>query len=514
MKATLHSVGSEPCRICTEPSHPGLEHGVDLEVPIASSPCLKTSVLCSPARRPTWPSTAPRPPTGRSFRRSISMTSATPSAAPCPKTSTPASDVIDQLIAGVEPAVVATTGPRYFGFVIGGALAAPTAAELLVAGLGPAGLQPPVVTFLCGRRGGAGAWLTELLGLPHGVSRRIRHRRSSRQHCLPGGRPPPGARRRRLGRRARRPDGGAPRPGGRHGRTARHHRPLAPPSWPRRRCPRTGRTMPTGQRCHRGRRTGQRVLEAGYLRSDHRVPPGRQREHRRLRRPGRRVPVVHERGGWVHVDGAFGLWAAASPTTRHLVAGLETGRLVGHRRPQWLNVPYDSGYAFCADPDAHAAAMAYSAAYLVEGGTSRRAVSRGLRPRVLAPRLGVWRPGPPSPARTPRDGRARRTVLRIGPAIRRPARGRRGVEIGNDVVLNQVLVRFGNDDATTDRVVEACSSRVSVGWDPPRGTVVVTCESRCRAGVRLKRMWIAPWPLSSEPLAPEVAGQRCVVTVE
>jgi glutamate/tyrosine decarboxylase-like PLP-dependent enzyme len=79
--------------------------------------------------------------------------------------------------------------------------------------------------------------------------------------------------------------------------------------------------------------------------------------------------VAHEHA---HVDGAFGLWAAASPATRPLVAGIETADSWGTDGHKWLNVPYDSGYAFCAHRDAHAAAMAYTAAYLV--GTAPAAV--------------------------------------------------------------------------------------------------------------------------------------------
>jgi len=77
------------------------------------------------------------------------------------------------------------------------------------------------------------------------------------------------------------------------------------------------------------------------------------------------ISMAHDHGAWVHVDGAFGLWAAASPTTRHLVAGVELADSWATDGHKWLNVPYDSGYAFCAHPKAHAAAMSYSAAYLM-----------------------------------------------------------------------------------------------------------------------------------------------------
>jgi len=72
-------------------------------------------------------------------------------------------------------------------------------------------------------------------------------------------------------------------------------------------------------------------------------------------------------GAWVHVDGAFGLWAAAAPARRHLVAGAgraDSWATDGHK---WLNVPYDSGIVACAHPESHRAAMAASASYLVQG---------------------------------------------------------------------------------------------------------------------------------------------------
>ena len=76
------------------------------------------------------------------------------------------------------------------------------------------------------------------------------------------------------------------------------------------------------------------------------------------------IDIAHRHHAWVHIDGAFGLWAAASPTYRHLMAGAEKADswiTDGHK---WLNVPYDSGFCFVADPDAHRAAMAFAASYI------------------------------------------------------------------------------------------------------------------------------------------------------
>ena len=76
------------------------------------------------------------------------------------------------------------------------------------------------------------------------------------------------------------------------------------------------------------------------------------------------VTVAHDHGAWVHIDGAFGLWAAASPRLAHLVrghAGADSWATDAHK---WLNVPYDCGIAICAHPAMHAAAMEYAAPYL------------------------------------------------------------------------------------------------------------------------------------------------------
>src|ERR1700680_3005847 len=83
------------------------------------------------------------------------------------------------------------------------------------------------------------------------------------------------------------------------------------------------------------------------------------------------IPIAKRHRAWVHVDGAFGLWAAASPVYRHLVAGVaeaDSWATDGHK---WLNVPYDCGYAFVRDAEAHHAAMSYRAAYLTHDAEAR-----------------------------------------------------------------------------------------------------------------------------------------------
>ena len=83
------------------------------------------------------------------------------------------------------------------------------------------------------------------------------------------------------------------------------------------------------------------------------------------------IPIAKRHGAWVHIDGAFGLWAAASPTHRHLLTGAEQADSWATDGHKWLNVPFDCGYAFVAHPDAHRAAMSQHASYLTHADQAR-----------------------------------------------------------------------------------------------------------------------------------------------
>ena len=167
--------------------------------------------------------------------------------------------------------------------------------------------------------------------------------------------------------------------------------------------------------------------------------------------------IAHRHGAWVHVDGAFGLWAAASPRLRPLLTGVELADSWATDAHKWLNVPYDSGLAFCAHPDAHRAAMGIRAGYLMHsaGGErdpldynpehSRRA--RGFAVYAALRALG-------------REGvteLVERCCALAGRFAEQLATAD-DIEVINQVVLNQVLVRFragdGDDDAHTHRVIE------------------------------------------------------------
>ena len=83
------------------------------------------------------------------------------------------------------------------------------------------------------------------------------------------------------------------------------------------------------------------------------------------------IPIAHASEAWVHVDGAFGLWAGASPRLRHLVKGIEAADSWATDGHKWLNVPFDSGFAFVADAEAHRASLSIRAAYLTHAADAR-----------------------------------------------------------------------------------------------------------------------------------------------
>jgi glutamate/tyrosine decarboxylase-like PLP-dependent enzyme len=156
--------------------------------------------------------------------------------------------------------------------------------------------------------------------------------------------------------------------------------------------------------------------------------------------------VTRAHAAWLHVDGAFGLWAAASPRLRHLTSGVELADSWATDGHKWLNVPYDCGIVICAHSGAHRAAMSQLASYLIRGSdeqrngmdwvpeSSRRA--RGVPVYAMMRALG-------------RRGIAA-LVERCCALAARMAdrlRGEPGIEILNEVVLNQVLVRCGDRTA-------------------------------------------------------------------
>ena len=161
--------------------------------------------------------------------------------------------------------------------------------------------------------------------------------------------------------------------------------------------------------------------------------------------------VAHEAGAFVHVDGAFGLWARASAEQAHLGAGIEKADSWATDAHKWLNVPYDSGIAFVRDGDALRAAMAITSEYLPTDTINRNPSDYTPELSRRARGIEVWA----ALLALGRDG-VEELVARHCRQARRFAEGlsAAGFEILNEVVLNQVLVAFGDAERTA-RVIAA-----------------------------------------------------------
>lgn len=362
-----------------------------------------------------------------------------------PENPVPPADVIRRLADAVEPALVANTGPRYFGFVTGGALEAATAADMLATGWDQPAFNKVTSPAAAIVEEVAGEWLKDVLGLPSGASFGfVTGGQGANTVCLAA---------------------------------ARHHV-LARAGWDVERRGLHGapplRVIASEER-HATIDRSLRLLGLGTdavkpVRADGQGAIDVADLEKALDGPAivclqagnvntgafddfaAATESAHRHGAWVHVDGAFGLWAAAAPSLRRLTAGLETAdswAVDGHK---WLNVPYDSGYAFCAHPESHRAAMALTAAYLTGQGDG------GVRaPSDFVPESSRRARGFATWAALSELGRAgiAEMVERCCVLARRFAEkleASEGITVVNDVVLNQVLVGFGDE---TDRIVEA-----------------------------------------------------------
>ncbi|HSR23609.1 MAG TPA: aminotransferase class V-fold PLP-dependent enzyme [Candidatus Eisenbacteria bacterium] len=367
---------------------------------------------------------------------------------PLPPQPSPPDVVVDELVAAAEGGLVATAGPRYFGFVIGGALPAATAADILATGWDQCAFNPVLSPAAAVAEESAGAWLKDLLGIPATASAGFV---TGAQECNTVG------------------------------LAAGRHHVLAEAGWdverdglagaPRVRVVAGAERHATVDRSLRLLGFGTAAVEPVAADANgaidvadlERVLAGRAAEPTIVCLQAGNVntgacddlraacDIAHRHGAWVHVDGAFGLWAAASPALRHLVDGVELADSWGCDGHKWLNVPYDAGFVFCARPEVHVAAVSYTAAYLVGSGTSPGPADFTLESSRRARGFATWA----ALRQLGRDGVAD-LVDRCCRLARRFADGLAagGVDIANDVVLNQVLAGFG-DDGRTDRVIEA-----------------------------------------------------------
>ena len=155
--------------------------------------------------------------------------------------------------------------------------------------------------------------------------------------------------------------------------------------------------------------------------------------------------ITSAHGAWLHVDGAFGLWAAASETRAHLVRGIARADSVASDAHKWINVPYDSGLVFTAHPESHRRAMTLSAAYIIESAKERdphefvpEESRRGRAVPIYAALRTMGRQGFGALI-----DRCCTLATRLASRLRADDR----LEILNDVILNQVLIRVHGADA-------------------------------------------------------------------
>jgi glutamate/tyrosine decarboxylase-like PLP-dependent enzyme len=413
--------------------------------------------------------------------------------APLPDEGADPLQVIEELIAGAEPGVVAMPSGRFFGWVIGGALPAALAADWLTSAWDQnAGLlaSSPAAA---GAEQAASRWLLDLFGLPSTAAvGYVTGGMMANFTCLAAARH---AVLRRVGWDGE-SDGlqGAPNV-----------------------------TLVLGEERHDTIDLALRYLGLGERRSL-RVPAD---DQGRLRvealadtldgipegpiivclqagnvHSGAFDPLVeavelaHARGAWVHVDGAFGLWAAASPRLRPLVAGLEHADSWASDAHKTLNVPYDSGLAIVADAEALFAAMGEHAAYLIQDERpdplatvpefSRRA--RGFT--VWAALRSLGRSGVAAMVEGFCD-RARQFAAGLGALD--------GVRVVNDVVFTQVCVSFGRDEITREAAHRLL--RDGTAWMTPSTW----------HGQAVLRISVSNWRTSEEDVERTLAAVRRVL---
>ncbi len=361
--------------------------------------------------------------------------------APLPEQGSPARTVIAELAAAADPGLVAEASGRYFGFVVGGAVPAALAADWLTsawdqnAGLYVLGPSASIVEQA------AGTWLVELLGLPRHVSfgfvtggqmANFTALAAARHHVLAN-----------VGWDVER-DGlqGAPKirvvvGAKRHGTIDRALRMLGLGA-PTDVVPVDGEGRMLASALRIGDEPTILCAQAGEVNTG-------------ASDPFHAIADVRDAApnAWVHVDGAFGLWAAATDSLRHYVDGVERADSWSTDAHKWLNVPYDSGLVFTAHPDSHSAAFSARAAYLIVDDDKREQLD--------------WNPEHSRRARGFAVYAAIRSLGRTGIAelVERTCAHAKtfaarlevmGAEVLNTVELNQVLFRFP-DDARTEAVL-------------------------------------------------------------
>jgi glutamate/tyrosine decarboxylase-like PLP-dependent enzyme len=370
-----------------------------------------------------------------------------------PGGSTDAADVVDLLASACEPGLTAMPSGRFFGFVTGGSHPAALAADWLVSVWDQNAILRQVTPAVAAAEEVAAGWLLELLGLPAGcgvgfvtgaTAANFTGIASGRDELL-----------RRAGWDASRGLVGGPGLRVVAGRERHDSVELALryAGLPRPELVDVdgqGRVVPEALReaLDASPEVATMVLlQAGNLHSGACDPFESC------------IGLAHERGAWVHVDGAFGLWAAASPSYAHLTAGVETADSWATDAHKTLNVPYDCGIAVVREPAALTAAMGTHGDYLIADAAGD--------PIDRVPEMSRRARGVPVWAALRAMGRSgvEQMVDRMCAQARTFADAIgtiEGAEVLNDVVLTQVCAAFGDDDRT--RAVVARMLEDGTAW--------------------------------------------------
>ncbi len=365
-----------------------------------------------------------------------------------PRTGRPEADVLEELASAVEPGLVASSGPRYFGFVIGGTLPVALATDFLVSAWdqnpGLFATSPAVAVV----EETVASWILDLLGLPPesgvgfvtgGQMANFTGLAAARHEVL-----------RRAGWNVEeRGLEGAPRvrliaSEEAHVTIFSSLRLLGFGAGTVRRVPADDqgrmRTDAVAAALADGEGPAIVCAQAGNVNTGSFDPFS----------PIADACAAH--GAWLHVDGAFGLWAAAAPALRSLTDGVSHADSWAVDAHKWLNVPYDCGVAIVRHAAAHRAAMTSGAAYLIQTAGAERdnfewVPEFSRRARALPAYAALRTLGREGVAALVTRGAAlaRRMAERLAAAP--------GVAVLNDVILNQVLVRFGDSDERTRAVV-------------------------------------------------------------
>jgi glutamate/tyrosine decarboxylase-like PLP-dependent enzyme len=424
---------------------------------------------------------------------------------PLPEDGAGAGEVIDDLVADAAGGILGSAGGRFFGWVIGGALPAALAADWLTsawdqnAGLYASAPAEAVIEEVTGR------WLKELLRLPQTASfALVTGCQMAHVTCLAAAR---NALLARLGWDVERKGlTGAPpirivSSNQRHVTIERALRLLGLGSECVIDLPADDRgcLAPRSLREALAKIEGQPTivqLQAGDLNI------GAFDAFREL------IPVAHAARAWVHVDGAFGLWTAVSPSHRHLLEGVERADSWATDGHKWLNVPYDCGYAFVANPAPHRAAFSWRASYLTHDTDARDQVDWNpewsRRGRGFATYAAIRQLGRRGIAdlveRTCRH--ARTLVTRIGALP--------GAQVVWEPQINQGLVRFL--DARTHATEEDHDRRT----DAVIAAILRTGEAYFGGtswrGRRCMRVSVCNWRTSEADIERTVAAVRGVLT--